>query len=444
MHTTQQPTSSRFILPHFIDVVHDDAPTITPNKYTKENTKLIETNIRNEETERPINFLHTRRMIHKQITVLGMDMCGLALFMIICMSFMFESTLASMIYHPRTLDNLFFSRRHHDYGHHGYQRRFSSIDSDADSDADANPDASIYKRRVEIHISKQGRQSSNRYHYRGHSTKMNAYQIISRCVTFWIQAAPILVHYQFTQLYLAANPNLQKRSIPIPRNRNTQINHSPEEEQEKQEMKLQLQRQLRQQRRDDIYQNLHETYAPKALALILQMRGLFVKIGQVLSSRADFMPFQYIDLFQTLQDDIPPPLDELEITEIVRDSLRRNHGLELEEVFEGGRLREALGAASIGQVHKGTLTEDFIQRVNNVNAKSEDETDFHTTTVDVDADAGSRYSTRKEKDRNKYDVYEGGREVAVKVMHADAEDRFRNDFKILKVRETYDTIFLVT
>ena len=122
-----------------------------------------------------------------------------------------------------------------------------------------------------------------------------------------------------------------------------------------------------------------------------------MKIGQVLSSRPDFVPSQYIDLLQTLQDDVPP-LDEVEIIDIVKDSLWRDHGLELGEVFEGGQLEGVLGTASIGQVHKATLTEDFFHKV-------------------MDGDA-----------------YRGRRAVAVKVMHLDAEDRFRNDFKILKVR----------
>ncbi len=54
-----------------------------------------------------------------------------------------------------------------------------------------------------------------------------------------------------------------------------------------------------------------------------------------------------------------------------------------------------LGSASIGQVHAATLTDDFLKL------------------------SGG---------------YSGGKEVAVKVMHVDAEERFRNDFKILKVR----------
>ena len=235
----------------------------------------------------------------------------------------------------------------------------------------------------------------NNPYQRSTSTKMNAYQIIGRSVRFWIQAAPIILHYQFTKTYLATNPNLRK--IPTDTSestRNGNIFNTVMMDDEDENIRS---RTRRQQRRDEIYQSLHETHAPRTLSLILQMRGLFVKIGQVLSSRPDFVPSQYIDLLQTLQDDVPP-LDEVEIIDIVKDSLWRDHGLELDEVFEGGQLEGVLGTASIGQVHKATLTEDFFHKV-------------------MDGDA-----------------YRGRRAVAVKVMHLDAEDRFRNDFKILKVR----------
>jgi hypothetical protein len=220
------------------------------------------------------------------------------------------------------------------------------------------------------------------------STKMNAYQIIGRSVRFWIQAAPIILHYQFIKAYI-----LLAR---------------------------------RQQRRDEIYQSLHETYAPRTLSLILQMRGIFIKFGQVLSSRPDFVPSQYIDLLQTLQDNVPP-LDEGKIIDIVRDSLWKDHGLELGEVFERGQFEGVIGTASIGQVHKATLTEDFFQRVIDATSTGEPTTTRTCTSGEDNLNHDGDYDKVA-------DAYIGGRVVAVKVMLPDAEDRFRNDFNILKVR----------
>jgi aarF domain-containing kinase len=120
-------------------------------------------------------------------------------------------------------------------------------------------------------------------------------------------------------------------------------------------------------------------HAQTGLNVILDLRGLFVKIGQVMSSRADFIPRQYIDVFHTLQDAVPPWSIE-SVEEIIRDSLDTCQGLQLEEVFDS--IDEVLGSASIGQVHKAKLT--------------------------------------------------SGKTVAVKVMHPNAEKMFRDDFKVSK------------
>jgi predicted unusual protein kinase regulating ubiquinone biosynthesis (AarF/ABC1/UbiB family) len=119
---------------------------------------------------------------------------------------------------------------------------------------------------------------------------------------------------------------------------------------------------------------------------------LFIKIGQVMSSRPDFMPSIYIDHFSELQDNVPAyPTDDIKA--IISTSLLNHHGLEFDQVFETFA-DDPLGSASIGQVHAATLTDNFMQLS---------------------------------------DGYSGGKDVAVKVMHIDAQDRFRNDFKILKV-----------
>ncbi len=115
-----------------------------------------------------------------------------------------------------------------------------------------------------------------------------------------------------------------------------------------------------------------------------------------MSSRPDFMPSIYIDYFSELQDNVPGYATH-EIKAIISSSINKNFNLTFQEVFEDFD-EIPLGSASIGQVHAATLTNKFWKM--NVNDSS----------------------------------YSGGREVAVKVMHVDAEDRFRNDFKILKVR----------
>ena len=48
------------------------------------------------------------------------------------------------------------------------------------------------------------------------------------------------------------------------------------------------------------------------LNLIVELEGLWVKLGQYLSTRADVLPEAYISLLKQLQDSLPPrPLKEV-------------------------------------------------------------------------------------------------------------------------------------
>lgn len=86
-------------------------------------------------------------------------------------------------------------------------------------------------------------------------------------------------------------------------------------------------------RRAATWDALHTRHAPAGLRVILDLRGLYVKIGQVLSARADFIPRQYVDAFATLQDEVPP-YERTLMEGIIRESLRECPGVEMEDVFE--------------------------------------------------------------------------------------------------------------
>lgn len=170
-----------------------------------------------------------------------------------------------------------------------------------------------------------------------------------RAIYFWTRAGPMVIHYRFTQFWLeASHANRQKR--------------------------------------DHVYNTLHDRYCHPCLDIILHLKGLYVKIGQVLSARPDFVPRQYVQLFATVQDAIPQwPIEQVE--EIVQRELETEYGLILDNVFESIE-PIALGSASIGQCHKAVLKEPW----------------------------GIR----------------GRRVVAIKVMHPGAQDRFRHDFQVFK------------
>ena len=228
-----------------------------------------------------------------------------------------------------------------------------------------------------------------------HTQKMNPGQVVTRTLTFWKKATPIIAHYKFIQTWLAFQ---RRRMTMINRRMGTVSN----------EIDLKLERQ----HRDDIYDRLHERYAPIALEIILEMRGLFIKIGQVMSSRPDFIPKQYCNVFNQVQDSVPP-WDVKEIESIISDSLRLHDGLAFDDVFDDFEA-DPIGSASIGQVHEATLKEDFL----------------HSLEGRQNGDSG-QITRRRNPKRGSYPK---GQRVAVKVMHPDAKDRFRNDFRIFKVR----------
>jgi ubiquinone biosynthesis protein len=75
----------------------------------------------------------------------------------------------------------------------------------------------------------------------------------------------------------------------------------------------------------------------------------FIKLGQILSTRPDLVPLQYIQELSKLQDGVPPfPYDKA--IEIVRDET----GKMPEDFFQHFE-KTAIAAGSIGQVHKALL-----------------------------------------------------------------------------------------
>jgi aarF domain-containing kinase len=101
----------------------------------------------------------------------------------------------------------------------------------------------------------------------------------------------------------------------------------------------------------DIYITLHERNAPRIYNVMLDLGGLYIKLGQVLSVTALPVPKQYRELFRTLQSNVP---GHEEFQTIVKPTLEKELGLPLEEIYEF--IEEVpCGAASIGQAHKARL-----------------------------------------------------------------------------------------
>ncbi len=97
---------------------------------------------------------------------------------------------------------------------------------------------------------------------------------------------------------------------------------------------------------------------PRRLRLSMEeLSGAFVKLGQLLSLRADLIPKEYAQEFSKLQDEVRPFKFE-KVKEIIEGEFEQPlHNLFLK--FD----REPLAAASIGQVHKAMLNNGKIVAV---------------------------------------------------------------------------------
>src|SRR5204862_5827071 len=76
---------------------------------------------------------------------------------------------------------------------------------------------------------------------------------------------------------------------------------------------------------------------------------IYVKFGQVLSTRRDLIPLDIADELAKLQDRVPPFASELAVAEI-----ERSIGRPVEAIF-GSFERDPVASASIAQVHLAVL-----------------------------------------------------------------------------------------
>ncbi|MGB3534322.1 MAG: AarF/ABC1/UbiB kinase family protein [Microcoleaceae cyanobacterium] len=83
--------------------------------------------------------------------------------------------------------------------------------------------------------------------------------------------------------------------------------------------------------------------------ILIDLGPVYVKLGQLLSTRPDLLPSSYIEALSTLQEQVPAiPWSEIEIL------LRQQFKQPLEEVFEYINI-EVIAAGSIAQTYRATL-----------------------------------------------------------------------------------------
>jgi predicted unusual protein kinase regulating ubiquinone biosynthesis (AarF/ABC1/UbiB family)/nucleotide-binding universal stress UspA family protein len=98
----------------------------------------------------------------------------------------------------------------------------------------------------------------------------------------------------------------------------------------------------------------------------------FAKIGQILSTRPDLMPPEFIEELATLQDNVPP-LTEAQVVRVMEQEL----GVPWEDVFETID-PQPLAAGTIAQVHRATLADHTraVVKVQRPDAKEQIEQDL--------------------------------------------------------------------
>jgi len=100
--------------------------------------------------------------------------------------------------------------------------------------------------------------------------------------------------------------------------------------------------------RDDRIGRVHTRNARRVYATILRLQGLFIKVGQLLSIMANFLPEEFRSELEALQDQVPPrPYDEIAVR------LESEMGERMERFASLDR--EPLASASLGQVHAARL-----------------------------------------------------------------------------------------
>ena len=99
--------------------------------------------------------------------------------------------------------------------------------------------------------------------------------------------------------------------------------------------------------------------AKRLLAAILRLRGVYIKLGQVLSTRPDLLPRPMIEELRQLQDKLPPfPFSA------VRDVIQSELGCRLEDAF--AELDETpVAAASVGYLLLALWLAGYVLRCEN-------------------------------------------------------------------------------
>ena len=90
---------------------------------------------------------------------------------------------------------------------------------------------------------------------------------------------------------------------------------------------------------------VHRKNARRLNRGFLKLRGVYIKVGQVLSVLGSFLPAEFIAELEGLQDEVPP-----QKYKTIRKAFVKDRGKPPEEIFAAFETTP-IAAASLGQVH---------------------------------------------------------------------------------------------
>eukprot|EP00178_Gracilaria_changii_P010081 TRINITY_DN293_c0_g1_i1.p1 TRINITY_DN293_c0_g1~~TRINITY_DN293_c0_g1_i1.p1 ORF type:complete len:522 (+),score=99.59 TRINITY_DN293_c0_g1_i1:3506-5071(+) len=106
----------------------------------------------------------------------------------------------------------------------------------------------------------------------------------------------------------------------------------------------------------DVWHRQHSKAGKMMLQLCTEMKGFYVKAGQIIALQA-FVPKVIRDTLRVLQDNMPP-MDAPTTVQVIEHELHQL-GLSM-DVFESLDVHNVLGSASVAQVHRGRLRDGSV------------------------------------------------------------------------------------
>lgn len=146
-------------------------------------------------------------------------------------------------------------------------------------------------------------------------------------------------------------------------------------------------------------ENPETSVTPNANELAKELEAMgptFIKLGQLLSTRADLMPEPYLDALARLQDNVEPISFE-EVEEVITSEL----GVRLSKAFAVFDPKP-IAAASLGQVHRAEMRDgrQVVVKIQRPNIRTQIATDFETLAeiasfLDSHTAMGKRYEFQR-------------------------------------------------